>query len=259
MEIHGFDNSELDALVDVLKEKSLVSFTITTHCLLDSVPRNGAHFSHIVDMMRKWPKLRSIRADDFLDCMAPEDHLTLDASQVSGCCPDLREIIITGAALRSRELKLLRAMCSSGVTHLAVRLYTLYAGGHDDEAADALSECLRAWSPTLRKIHIRGYLGFSPPLNEAITTLKELRELRFYRMKLDFRTVSKLPGIERMDYDSLERVEELQSLHGYLKDLENFPSLKLIVLPVHFADQPLGRQIIKICRRRNIEVVWDID
>lgn len=259
LEIRGFEHSELDALVDVLKEKSLVSFSITTHCLLDSVPRNGAHFSQIVDMMRKWPKLRSFRAEDFLDRMAQDDHLTFDAAQVSDCCPDLREIIITGAALRSRELKIIRAMCSSGVSLLSVRLYTLYAGRHDDEAADALSDCLRAWSPTLRQINVEGYLGSSLPLNEAITTLKELRELRFYRMKLDFGTVSKLPRLERMDYVSLERVEELQSLHGYLEDLENFPSLKLIVIPVHFADQPLGRQIIKICRRRNIEVVWDID
>lgn len=70
----------------------------------------------------EWPKLRSIRVEDFLNDEAGDDPISFDTSQASRCCLDLTEIVITGAALHSSELKLIRAMCSRDVAKLAVLL-----------------------------------------------------------------------------------------------------------------------------------------
>lgn len=42
-------------------------------------------------MMESWPKLRRIEVNEFLSDKAPETPITLGTSQVSACCPDLRE------------------------------------------------------------------------------------------------------------------------------------------------------------------------
>lgn len=96
--------------------------------------------------MQKWPKLRCIRALDFLYEEMTEIPVTLNVSQVFGCCPNLREIIITGAVLRAEMYRALRFVCSGGVTKLAVSLHGHQTGGRGDASVDSLSESVRLWS-----------------------------------------------------------------------------------------------------------------
>lgn len=95
LEIRGFEEDRVDALVDVLKKKSLVSFSVSGQALGALMSFAPIRFTQILDMMQKWPNLQSIRveADAGLSHTENEDLLQLDKSKFSGCCPDLREII----------------------------------------------------------------------------------------------------------------------------------------------------------------------
>lgn len=269
VDICGFHPRKLGAMINVLGRKSLVYFSISARNLSSGNTDEGKRvglFSHILKLMQKWPKLRRIRAEDFLDASESENPVTLDASEVSECCPDLREIIITGAVLRPDMYRALRVMCSSGITKLAVSLHSHISGRIGDAAADALCECLRLWSPTLEYLKVdivdnTTHVFWDPlgaddhyyqPLNEAMRTLEELRELRFDKMKLDLGVISRLPRLERLAYlpHYRWRKEETQNLFNHLEDTEKFPSLNLIVYDrVTVADG-----LIEVCRMREIQL-----
>lgn len=279
VDIRGFEQSKLDALVDVLKEKSLVSLSLTTWDLAYSIPgqRNGGSFLQILGMMQKWPKLQSIRAEKFLrqstksnrwldsqssrvvnfmdEVSEPEDDPeTLDAleSLTTPCCPDLREIVITGASLRASELRRVRGMCSGRVTKFAVSLDANQGHGCDDAARDALCECLRAWSQTLEYLRMdASYHDPYPPFNEVISTLRRLRELQLGRMKVDFSSIYRLQLLERFACITPHSKEEVQPLVSYLEDSESFPSLECLIL--RFDHVVVPNKVEDLCYMRNIE------
>lgn len=276
VDIRGFEQSNLDALVGVLKEKSLVSLSLTTldlHCTSQR-QGDGGSFSQILDMMRKWPKLQSIRADKLLtkgtglgialwrkiqsqqmgikkDAEQEDDPKALDMSKsrASCCCPDLREIVITGVVLRASELRLIREMCNGTITKLSLSIY-----GHrlstEDVVADALCECLQSWSSTLEYLKIdAGYRDPYPPLDEAISTLQQLRELQLGSMKVDFGSINSLPLLERFACFAPHSNEEVHLLASHLEDLESFPSLKRLALSF---DSGFPNNVEVLCDNRKI-------
>lgn len=70
-------------------------------------------------------------------------------------------------------------MCTGGVTKFAISLFGLDNRNISGGKLDALCECLREWSPTLKFLKIDAYgmdyLNSYRPLDEAIATLGELR------------------------------------------------------------------------------------
>lgn len=254
VDIRGFNSLELGALMDELGKKSLLYFSISALKLSSAEwrGRNKKSEAHILGLMRKWPKLRSIRADGFLDAEMTEAPVALDESEVSGCCTDLREISITCAALHPDMYRALRIMCSSGITKLSVSLSGRSSGSSGNAAADALCMCLRIWSPTLAylKIDIVGNDDRDSyhPLTKAISTLGELRGLQFDRMKLEFGAISKLPRLERLPHYSSSK-EDSQALSSILEDMEKFPLLNLIVHSL-----TIDSGLTKICWKRKIEL-----
>lgn len=261
VEIRGFEFSKLHPLVNVLKEKSLVSLSINTRRLSDSQRRRGGTFSQTLEMIQKWPKLRSIEAEDFLNDEVVNNPTWLDTIQASSrCCPYLTEIIFSGAALHARELECVRAMCSRDVEKLHVSMYGNRVSGNGDAAAVALCECLRAWSSTLQclKISIRGNHDPYPLMSEAIASLYELRELQLNWTKLDFGFVSNLPRLVRLrvtcrwDVSLRATHEEMQNLSRHLVIPGMFSSLRLIAL--FLGGREISNELRDICRRRNIQL-----
>lgn len=263
VDIRGFNSLELGALVDELGKKSLLYFSISALKLSSAEWRgrnkkSEGRVSHILGLMRKWPKLRSIQADGFLDAEMTEAPVALDESEVSGCCTDLREIIITCAALHPDMYRALRIMCSGGITKLSVSLSGRSSGSSGNAAADALCRCLRVWSPTLAylKIDIVGNDDRDSyhPLIKAISTLGELRGLQFDRMKLEFGAISKLPRLERLAYlpHYSSSKEDSQALSSLREDMEKFPLLNLIVHSL-----TIDSGLTKICWKRKIELASD--
>lgn len=63
LEIRGFEEDRVDALVDVLKKKSLVSFSVSGQALGALMSFAPIRFTQILDMMQKWPNLQSIRVE----------------------------------------------------------------------------------------------------------------------------------------------------------------------------------------------------
>lgn len=263
VEIRGFEFSKLHPLVNVLKEKSLVSLSMSTRRLSDSQRRRGGTFSQTLEMIQKWPKLRSIKAEDFLNDEVVNNPTWLDTLQASSrCCPYLTEIIFSGAALHARELECVRAMCSRDVEKLHVSMYgnRVSGPGNGDAAAVALCECLRAWSSTLQclKISIRGDHDPYPLMSEAIASLYELRELQLNWTKLDFGLVSNLPRLERLrvrcrwDVSLRTTFEEMQNLSRHLVIPGLFSSLRLIAL--FLGGREIPNELRDICRRRNIQL-----
>lgn len=263
VEIRGFEFSKLHPLVNVLKEKSLVSLSMSTRRLSDSQRRRGGTFSQTLEMIQKWPKLRSIKAEDFLNDEVVNNPTWLDTLQASSrCCPYLTEIIFSGAALHARELECVRAMCSRDVEKLHVSMYgnRVSGPGNGDAAAVALCECLRAWSSTLQclKISIRGDHDPYPLMSEVIASLYELRELQLNWTKLDFDFVSNLPRLERLrvrcrwDVSLRTTFEEMQNLSRHLVIPGLFSSLRLIAL--FLGGREIPNELRDICRRRNIQL-----
>lgn len=261
VDIRGFHRLQLHALLNELGKKSLVYFSISAHGLskdkwVERLGKPAGHFSQILGLMQKWPKLRGIRVEEFLDVNMTEDPVTLDASQVSGCCPSLQEIIITGAVLRPDMYKALRVLCNRGITKLASSLHNLQAGTRGGESIDALCECLQLWSPTLEyfKVDIMNPNGCDSyqPLSDAIHTLGELRGLHVDRMKLDLGVVSRLPRLECLAYlpPYHLRKEEGQALSIHLEDADKFPSLKLIEDDKLSIDDGFK----EVCKKRNIRL-----
>lgn len=262
VEIRGFEFSKLHPLVNVLKEKSLVSLSMSTRRLSDSQRRRGGTFSQTLEMIQKWPKLRSIKAEDFLNDEVVNNPTWLDTLQASSrCCPYLTEIIFSGAALHARELECVRAMCSRDVEKLHVSMYgnRVSGPGNGDAAAVALCECLRAWSSTLQclKISIRGDHDPYPLMSEAIASLYELRELQLNWTKLDFGFVSNLPRLERLrvrcrwDVSLRTTFEEMQNLSRHLV-IPGLFSSRLIAL--FLGGREIPNELRDICRRRNIQL-----
>lgn len=243
VEISRVDREELVALVKALQNKSLVSFSISGQYLLESAWGGGGCLSQIFHMMQKWPKLRSIRMKNFLDLRA-EESLTRPPLEVSVCCPDLQEIIISGATLAVNGFKALLSVCSIGIEKLGVSLYS-------DAAVNTLCECLQAWSSTLQcfKFDALRYRTSYQPLMDIITTLRELRELQSTTMKLDFGSICRLPKLECFFCIVSYNREELETLFSLLENSENFSSLNLIVLDNHNA---ISSYLRNICYRRNI-------
>lgn len=226
VEIRGFEASELDALVNVLKNKSLLSFQISSKTLCGNFVEGVRSYSHIFDMMESWPKLRNIKVLSFMSYDAP-DLIPSGSPQVSPRCPDLRDIEISGALLRVNEVARMRAMCCGGVTRLSVSYLDVYVY---PGAIVALCNCLCAWSSTLEYFEVRTHWE-SPssywPLYEVMNSLTKLRELKLGfklgRMEMDAAgSIARLPRLERLH--CALRGEELQTLSRQLEDLKKFPS-----------------------------------
>lgn len=65
VEIRGFDHPELDALVETLKNTSLVTFCMSKQVPMTwPPPRKVGRFTQLFDMMQRWPRLRSIRVEE---------------------------------------------------------------------------------------------------------------------------------------------------------------------------------------------------
>lgn len=65
VELRGSELCEFDALLSVLKEKSLVSFSISSWYLPHRKSDQIFRFSKIFDEMKNWPALRSIQVESF--------------------------------------------------------------------------------------------------------------------------------------------------------------------------------------------------
>lgn len=261
VEIRGFDHTELGLLVDVLKEKSLVSFCISKPRLPYGRPctriRVGI-FSQILSMMKKWSRLQRIRVEEFLDDVRSEDSLSMDAAQSSECCPELQEIIFRGTSLFDFEFRALRST-SCGVTKLSVSLYGKRVGERGDAAIDGLCECLRKWTSTLEylKLDVLVYDTASQALTEAITGLRSLRELQVANLRLELASISQLPQLIRFGCFQRYPWAELESL---LEDSSRFPSITLIALLLGGSDRfydpdRFENQIKRMCTRRKIRLV----
>lgn len=158
--------------------------------------------------------------------------------------------------LRPDMYRALRTMCSSSITKLAVSLHGLQAGNRGDESVDALCECLRLWSPTLAyfKVDVMHHIDRDTyqPLNDAMRTLGELRELQCEDLKLDLGAISGLTRLQCLAYLPHYRwcKEETRTLSDYLENTEKFPSLNFIVDDRLTVDDGFK----EICRRRNIRL-----
>lgn len=257
VEIRGFLHNKLDSLLRVLMEKSLTTLYISP-VNLSLYRGHGGSSCSLYNAMQKWPKLRSIKAESFLKNEHWGNRPTVDAPQNIIPCPELREIIFTGAQISEIDLKILGSMCS-GVTKLNVSLYGRRPGSTMGEAAlDALCEALRSWSPTLEclKLSMRSTLFSHGPLTEALSSLKGVRELQLGNMTIDMDTLrlSDLPRLGRLCCSVFISGEELRILYGLLRDTTKFSSLKIIVVRLSTESEE-SKRLDTICLKRRIDLL----
>lgn len=251
VELRGSELCEFDALLSVLKEKSLVLFSISSWYLPHRKSDQIFRFSKIFDVMKNWPTLRSIHVESFLE---DADHPSLDIYRT---CSNLREISITGMSTSPITLKSLREMCSSGITKLSIWA--------DPNVTQALCKCLHTWSATLTHFRVELFnmrycsvLRLS--LMEAISILTELRVMELNASvgeALDYGFISNLPRLEQLysfHYDT-KYEEFIQKLSALVADLTKIPSLTYLGGSNYFINiiQALS-QFHNICCRREIQI-----
>lgn len=255
VEIRGFTPNKLDFLLRVLMEKSLTALYISPVNL--SIYRgHGGSSCSLFNAMQRWPKLRSIKAENYLTTEHWGNRPTVDAPQIIIPRQELREIIFTGAEISEIDLKILGSMCS-GVIKLNVSLYGRRAGSTMGEAAlDALCEALRFWSPTLEclKLSMRSTLFSHGPLTEALSSLKGVRELQLGNMTIDMDALSDLPRLGRLYCSVFISDEELRILSGLLRDTTKFSSLKIIVVRISTESEE-SKRLDTICLERGIDLL----
>lgn len=230
VEIRGFQPSQINALTEVLKVKSLVSFRISPRDI-DSPDLKSPDFRDgvslkLFELMQVWPKLQAINIEGFPK-FRERGQLSDDlASDASTCCPELCEIIFTNGFLRNNHLDALRSVCS-GVKKLTVPVYRTL---DSDAVLDALCRCLRAWSPTLEcfRLHIWTLNFPYHPLSQVLSSLRRLEELQIHKFEVDFDAISNLPQLKRLRYTSIFADEALGRLASQLENPVKFPALRHI-------------------------------
>lgn len=188
----------MDALIEVMKEKSLVSFRISPRDI-DSPDLKSPDFRDgvslkLLELMQGWPKFQAINIEGFPK-FRERGQLSDDlASDASNCFPELRKIIFTDGFLRNNHVDALRSACS-GVKKLTVPVYRTLG-------SDALCRCLRAWSPTLECFRLHIWILNLPyrPLSQVLSSLRRLEELQSHKFEVDFDAISDLPQLKRLRY-----------------------------------------------------------
>lgn len=245
VQIIGFHSSESNTLHDVLKEKSLISFCITPHSY--RVKRRRLRYSfNLLELIRRWPRLRIIKADGLHSLEWQNELNTSDAPRASDCCPDLQEIQITDIILHSSVLESLRNV-SGNVKDLIIYTRSWF----DNKARlEALCKCLRAWSPTLERLSLCTAHAVvpSPQLEESLSSLQKLRELEIDGSS-DLGGIVDLPMLEQLSFsqDWGDSHPSMIGLITHLNNLQKFPTLKSIVVIDKYDDQ-----LQDICLQRNI-------
>lgn len=174
-----------------------------------------------------------------------------EASDVINCCPELREIILTGGSLLEGNFRSLRLMCS-GVKKLGA-----YVAGLDNAAFDELCGCLQAWSPNFEwlSLHVRAVPSSYLPLSETLASLISLRELHVCNFSVDFGAISGLPQLKRLCHTSTHTYAVTDRLSSHLEDPAKFPSLSdAAVLDCYGRAASGSRDLRDACHRRNIKL-----
>lgn len=174
-----------------------------------------------------------------------------EASDVVNCCPELREIILTGGSLLEGNFRSLRLMCS-GVKKLGA-----YVAGLDNAAFDELCVCLQAWSPNFEwlSLHVRAAPSSYLPLSEALTSLRHLRELQVCNFLVDVGAISGLPQLKRLCHTSTSTRAVMDRLSSHLEDPAKFASLSdVAILDCYGRVASDSRDLRDACHRRNIKL-----
>lgn len=251
VEIRGFHYTKLDKLMAALKTKSsLVSLHISPRNLSNLGMRGGTA-SQLFEAMQSWPKLKSITADGFLDVTRRGEPLSAEATSLTKCCPELQTLVFTGADLDATDLKALRMMCP-GVTNLHIPIQG-GQGKNGEETLDALSDCLRAWSSTLEcvRLKVREYRVAYAPFCDALSTLRNLRELHIDFMEVEINSISKLPRLSHLLCSSMGSTTQIDNLTDSLEEPDTFPSLSVVAVRLN-PDVEYGQRLENNCMWRSV-------
>lgn len=259
--IGGIDSSYFDRLYDILKEKSLISFRIDHYDLSDS-PVRGQHSTRFLEVMPKWPKLRTIVVSGFNE-LQDEQNIPVRID-VPSCCPDLREIRIDGKGLRDSDFHSLRALCNN-VTKLSIVMFDRWIS---ERVMEELCSGIRAWSSTLRYLKLRLRRGRSPnkSLGDALSTLKRVEELQIYspELILDLGSIANLVQLERLCIspywgNAAWPIVELPigNLAEHLEDQRTFPALKHVLVRTEM-EGSFGKRLEDVCAARGIKLVQQL-
>lgn len=259
--IGGIDSSYFDRLYDILKEKSLISFRIDHYDLSDS-PVRGQHSTRFLEVMPKWPKLRTIIVSGFNE-LQDEQNIPVRID-VPSCCPDLREIRIDGKGLRDSDFHSLRALCNN-VTKLSIVMFDRWIS---ERVMEELCSGIRAWSSTLRYLKLRLRRGRSPnkSLGDALSTLKRVEELQIYspELILDLGSIANLVQLERLCIspywgNAAWPIVELPigNLAEHLEDQRTFPALKHVLVRTEM-EGSFGKRLEDVCAARGIKLAQQL-
>lgn len=245
-------------MADVLKEKSLVSFSINRHGLV----RRTLPFCsfNLFDVLKEWPRLHYINIEGFDLFRGCKDFSEFDSSSATYYLPELRDIVITRldiGSLTDTEFNTLRVRCGS-VTNLSV------SGWLDEESVrKALCRCLCEWSPTLDCVSLQIIASQSmySSIFETLSALTGLRELQIYAPRLtasfvNFGHIARIPRLDRFCFatESGMSSAEIHGLSEHLEDWEKFPSLQRIVtLPI--CGEKNTDRLMSACLQRGVE--WE--
>lgn len=252
LDINCFHPSESESLAEVLKQKSLVSFCLTS-------PWRDNSSLNLFELHR-WSRLRTLKLDG-----EGISHATLnvsdthDASGALICCPNLQEIHINHGTPHVNVLDSLRVM-TRGVVSLSIT-----ASDVDEAWMKALGRCLYAWSPTLRRVKL---CTLRSPHDHSIavelSTLQKLWALQLNGTFTAYDNLADLPRLKLLVFTpsrSLGSIadEDMGKFIALLRNKEKFPSLGYLFMRMNSARRHY--EMYDVCDGQGIQLKtrWDED
>lgn len=247
LSVMRMDPLECEVFAKALAEKSLVTFSISSKYVLQSMS------FPVYDLMQRWPEIRKIdvrvgdgdvRLVGQVDSQNPDTVIR---------CPKLQELSFECGCLHENDFTSLRVM-SNSVTKLAIN--TVFS---DTETLDAFCGCLNTLSPNLKmlKVGLEPRNSYYQPLSQALSSLTSLKTMFISDVYLDVDTISSLPHLRHLRYSPSSRSTNSElimfRLARLLEDTEKFAA----PTSISFSDGHRVRreELHNVCRRRNIRLI----
>lgn len=246
LSVMRMDPLECEVFAKALADKSLVTFSVNSKYILQSVS------FPIYNLMQRWPEIRKIDVrvgDGDVRLVGQVDSQNPDTVNR---CPKLQELSFECGRLHENDFTSLRVM-SNSVTNLAINTVS-----SDTETLDVFCGCLNTLSPNLQrlKVGLEPRASYYQPLSEALSSLKSLKVLLISDVYLDADAISNLPHLKHLRYSprglSTDPGLIMYRLARLLEDTDKFAALTGISFS--HGHRVWSEELHNVCRRRNINL-----
>ncbi|KLO15629.1 hypothetical protein SCHPADRAFT_902264 [Schizopora paradoxa] len=196
-----WEPSLFDELKAALAKPDLTSLDLFASS--DSTMETRFSPSTLISLLRNWPRIQSVSAtlgreeyDDGSGDLYLDDYGDTDLPLATGACPSLRAFSIEGEFFKPFQMKYL--------SDVAPNLEAIDIIVHTGCNKASLRQNLQVWSPSLKKLRVRGYFPHTPFSDEGCPIISSpfphLRSLDMGAPLINPSAMRFLPALEKLRF-----------------------------------------------------------